>query len=145
MISQLSMDSMSITPIQFDERIATLLVFSSLGLILLGCKSSGWCFPKRYYMDVILWKPILGISTISYSLYLIHYVVLERLFGGAKYDSVSVSTVSVALGKLGVCLLSGWALYLLFERHTYRIKALLQNKPLKRVDSADVMTVGSQP
>jgi peptidoglycan/LPS O-acetylase OafA/YrhL len=96
-------------------------------------------------MDVILWKPILGLSTISYSLYLIHYVVLERLFGGAKYDSVSVSTVSVALGKLGVCLLSGWGLYLLFERHTYRIKALLQNKPLKRVDSSGVMTVGSQP
>jgi hypothetical protein len=47
MISQLSTDSMSITPIQFDERIATLLVFSSLGLILLGCKSSGWCFPKN--------------------------------------------------------------------------------------------------
>lgn len=139
-VSQLSLDSVSITRMNVDERLATVLVFLSLGLVLLGNKNYEWSRPGRYVGEV-LWKPVLAISSISYSLYLIHYVVLLRVLGNARYDIVSTATVCVAFAKLAVCLLAGSAVYWLFERHTHKVKTLLRRNLLSPSDASSVMAV----
>ncbi len=76
----------------------------------------------------ILMKKLDSLGTMlaasSYTLYLTHVPVLKLLvyLGLNKSDQINISTISIFVITILICLFVGWFVYLLFEKHTDLVK-----------------------
>lgn len=70
------------------------------------------------------------LAAFSYTLYLTHYPILGLMtyFGLERAQTITASTISIYIGIVFICLIVGWILYLLFEKHTNFIRKKIKTK-----------------
>jgi peptidoglycan/LPS O-acetylase OafA/YrhL len=70
-----------------------------------------------------------SLAAFSYTLYLTHYPVLKLLshLGLQRATVIDVYTLTIFIFVVMLCVLIGWILYFMFERHTHYFRNYLKN------------------
>ncbi|WP_179374539.1 acyltransferase family protein [Winogradskyella wichelsiae] len=70
------------------------------------------------------------LAAFSYTLYLIHYPLLEvyKNFYGVKFNTFDIKSIGVFFFMIFICMLISYLLYLPFEKKTAYYKALISNR-----------------
>jgi peptidoglycan/LPS O-acetylase OafA/YrhL len=116
-------------PVALLSVILSVSVFSTLNAsyLLLWIIGATLVFlPGTSVKDVestLIGKPAKALAAFSYTLYLTHWPV-NRVLSEAfpTYQELTLASIGCFVARLLVCLISAWAMYLLFERHTETIK-----------------------
>ena len=75
------------------------------------------------------WRPLTVLGTLSYSLYLVHAPLGERVVNlGARFAESLISQIAVLLAAVGVSLVAAYLLYRFVERPSLRLSASLRYK-----------------
>ena len=88
-------------------------------LFFVAVRCPGWGV-----MRLLNWRPLAFIGTLSYSLYLLHHVVI-----GVVYAHVHVSPILQALLALGISVLLALAMWRLVEQPCARLRSRLKAAP----------------
>ena len=82
----------------------------------------------KYKLGVFLNKFGTRLADFSYTLYLTHLPIVYMLvhFGFPKSQSINVVSVGYYLAAIGISLVSAYAIYLVFEKRTKYVKAIMK-------------------
>ncbi len=71
-----------------------------------------------------------GCAAFSYTLYLTHYPMLRLIsnLGVTRAKQITIPAMTNFVCAIFICLLTAWLMYLLFERHTSKVKYLIKYK-----------------
>jgi peptidoglycan/LPS O-acetylase OafA/YrhL len=119
--------------------VATAVTSATLGLAVASVGAGTACLIA--YGSRLRWRPMAWLGTLSYSLYVIHGPVGERVVNlGARYAHSPGAQVAVTIAAVAVSVGGAYALYRLVEVHFLRASASLHYASGTRVQAPSVMT-----